>query len=102
MLTVGSRISTFTSQINSTLRPTFRRIVCVAITLAAGCSLLSLNLGTPKVESRSVVAVDAADRGKTPFNLQNARQMPVTFRGDDGATQALQSGQADPRSLATN
>jgi len=102
MLTVGSRISTFKSQVCSALyRPTFRRIVCVAIMLAAGCMLLSLNLATRKAESQSVATVDEGRRGKAPFDLQDARQMSVTFHGAAGATQSLQSGQAAPRALAS-
>ncbi len=45
--------------------------------------------------------VQAAGRGKPFLNLQDGREMSVTFRGDQAAVAALQSGAARARALAS-
>ena len=47
------------------------------------------------------VTVQAAGRGKPFLNLQDGREMSVTYRGDQAAVAALQSGAALARSLAS-
>src|ERR1051325_6212868 len=47
------------------------------------------------------VTVQAAGRGKAFFNLQDGREMSVTYRGDDAAAAALQNGLAQARALAS-
>ncbi|HEU4931628.1 MAG TPA: hypothetical protein VFT48_06080, partial [Pyrinomonadaceae bacterium] len=50
---------------------------------------------------KEAVTVQAANRGKSFLNLQDGRQMSVTFRGDQAAVAALQSGGAQARALAS-
>ncbi|HJY30558.1 MAG TPA: hypothetical protein VJ306_21170, partial [Pyrinomonadaceae bacterium] len=45
--------------------------------------------------------VHAAGRGKPFLNLQDGREMSVTYRGDDAAGAALQNGLAQARALAS-
>ena len=47
------------------------------------------------------VTVHAAGRGKPFLNLQDGRGMSVNYKGDKQAALALQSGAAQPRSLAS-
>src|SRR5215216_7835431 len=47
------------------------------------------------------VTVHAAGRGKPFLNLQDGHAMSVTYRGDQAAAAALQSGAAQARSLAS-
>jgi len=102
MQTAMSRTEKALSHIVSAFsRPSFRRATCVVVTLVSGFVLLSGNLATRRAESRSVVTVRAAGRGKPFFNFQDGRQMPVRFGGESHAARALQSGKGTPRSLAS-
>src|ERR1044071_6774493 len=47
------------------------------------------------------VTVQAAGRGKPFLNLQDGRESRVTYRGDQAAVAALQSGAAQPKALAS-
>ena len=47
------------------------------------------------------VTVQAAGRGKPFLNLQDGREMSVTYRGDQAAVAALQNGAAHARALAS-
>ncbi|HEU4506678.1 MAG TPA: hypothetical protein VFR78_00470, partial [Pyrinomonadaceae bacterium] len=51
--------------------------------------------------SKEHVTVHAAGRGKPFLNLQDGRGMSVTYKGDDAAVAALQSGAAQARALAS-
>src|ERR1041384_1966231 len=102
MQTVISRPERVKSHVFSALsRPAFRRVTCVVLTLISGFVLLSGNLVTRKAESRNVVTVRAAGRGKPFFNFQDGRQLPVNFRGESNTAKALQSGKGTPRALTS-
>ncbi|HEY6243325.1 MAG TPA: hypothetical protein VIX17_05240, partial [Pyrinomonadaceae bacterium] len=51
--------------------------------------------------AKDTVTVQAAGRGKPFLNFQNGHEMSVTYRGDQAAVAALQSGGAQPRALAS-
>ena len=51
--------------------------------------------------NQSEVTVNAAGRGKPYFNLRDGRQMQVEYRGDQALANALRSGTAQPRALAS-
>ena len=51
--------------------------------------------------AKEQVTVQAAGRGKPFLNLQDGRGMSVTYRGDQAAVAALQSGAAQSRALAS-
>ncbi len=50
---------------------------------------------------KGAVTVQAANRGKPFLNLQDGHEMSVTYRGDQAAVAALQSGGAQARALAS-
>src|SRR5215216_1882214 len=52
-------------------------------------------------QSKEQVTVQAAGRGRPFLNLQDGRGMSITYRGDDVAVAALQSGVAQARALAS-
>src|ERR1051325_9167432 len=52
-------------------------------------------------KSKGQVTVQAAGRGRPFLNLKDGRDMTVTYRGDRAAATALQTGAAQPRSLAS-
>ncbi|HEU4834977.1 MAG TPA: hypothetical protein VFS90_11200, partial [Pyrinomonadaceae bacterium] len=51
--------------------------------------------------AKDQVTVHAANRGKPFLNLQDGREMSVTYKGDQAAVAALQSGAAQARALAS-
>src|SRR6185369_14620800 len=51
--------------------------------------------------AKEQVTVHAANRGGSFFNFQDGHEMTVTYRGDQAAVAALQSGAAQARSLAS-
>ena len=51
--------------------------------------------------AKAHATVQAAGRGKPFLNLQDGRGMTVTYRGDQAAVAALQSGGAQARALAS-
>src|ERR1051325_4706917 len=51
--------------------------------------------------AKDTVTVQAAGRGKPFLNFQDGHEMSVTYRGDQAAVAALQSGGAQPRALAS-
>ena len=51
--------------------------------------------------AKEQVTVHAANRGRAFFNLQDGHDMTVTYRGDQAAVAALQSGAAQARALAS-
>ena len=59
------------------------------------------NSVTRTKRAKEHVTVQAAGRGKPFLNLQDGREMSVTYRGDDAAVAALQSGAAQARALAS-
>ncbi len=59
------------------------------------------NSVVPTRRPKEHVTVHAAGRGKPFLNLQDGREMSVTYRGDDAAVAALQSGAAQARALAS-
>src|ERR1043165_8853057 len=52
-------------------------------------------------KSKGQVTVQAAGRGRPFLNLKDGRDMTVTYRGDRAAATGLQTGAAQPRSLAS-
>jgi len=51
--------------------------------------------------SQAAVTVEAAGRGKPYFNFKDGRVIPLDYRGGQNLREALQAGQAQPRSLAS-
>ena len=51
--------------------------------------------------AKDTVTVQAAGRGKPFLNFQDGHEMSVTYRGDQAAVAALQSGGAQARALAS-
>ncbi|HKQ38789.1 MAG TPA: hypothetical protein VJ063_11980, partial [Verrucomicrobiae bacterium] len=51
--------------------------------------------------AKEQVTVQAAGRGRSFLNLQDGRGMTITYRGDQAAVAALQSGAAQARALAS-
>ena len=51
--------------------------------------------------AKEQVTVHAANRGRSFLNLQDGHEMTVTYRGDQAAVAALQSGAAQARALAS-
>ncbi|HEV8589686.1 MAG TPA: hypothetical protein VGQ72_12475 [Pyrinomonadaceae bacterium] len=102
MLRVIARTTTtrfrFTSSMNTRM---FRYATCAGVALLALVTLLALNVGTRKAESRSLVTVSAADRARPYFNFQDGRAVSVDYRGQDLAVQDLRSGEAQPRAIAS-
>src|SRR6185503_15604462 len=56
---------------------------------------------TSSKRTKDTVTVHAAGRGKPFLNLQDGRERVVTYKGDQAAVAALQSGAAQPRALAS-
>src|SRR4029450_701419 len=59
------------------------------------------NTGALTKRPKEHVTVHAAGRGKPFLNLQDGREMSVTYKGDETAVAALQSGAAQSRALAS-
>src|SRR6266571_4157876 len=51
--------------------------------------------------SKDVITIQAAGRGKPYLNFQDGRKVSVNYHGNESATQAMQTGQARARALAT-
>src|SRR6185295_9398967 len=51
--------------------------------------------------AKEQATVHAANRGRSFFNLQDGHEMTVTYRGDQAAVAALQSGAAQARAVAS-
>src|SRR5215470_15580667 len=101
MPTLAAFMYRFKSLTSRRRRNLIRRTSWLLGVALAASGLLANHLGTRRVESRSGVTINAAGRGKPLFNFRDGRQMVVSFRGQDLARQALQSGQAAPRALAS-
>src|SRR5262250_3195521 len=56
---------------------------------------------TSTKRAKDSVTVQAAGRGRAFLNFQDGHEMSVTYRGDQAAVAALQSGAAQPRALAS-
>jgi hypothetical protein len=56
---------------------------------------------TSTKRAKENVTVHAAGRGKPFLNFQDGHQVSVTYRGDQAAVAALQTGGAQPRALAS-
>jgi CSLREA domain-containing protein len=78
----------------------------VALAAVLGCVLLAIygaaNLAKSSAKSGApAVTVRAAGRGNRYLNFQDGRRSQVDYRGDETLTKALQSGEAQPRGLAS-
>jgi Domain of unknown function (DUF4214) len=76
------------------------------IKLFVGCLViaavpLGLYVRVDSKDSQAAVTVQAAGRGKQYFNFVDGRQLQVGYLGAQNLTEALQAGQAQPRSLAS-
>jgi hypothetical protein len=72
-------------------------IACMVFALVP----LALSVRVDSKDSKPMVTVQAAGRGGQYLKLQDGQSQQVTFRGDQNLTAALQTGQAQPRSLAS-
>ncbi len=57
--------------------------------------------GQESLTSNAAVTIQAAGRGKPYFNFTDGRQVRADYVGQQNVIQAIQSGQAQPRSLAS-
>ncbi len=87
-------------QISRFTRTSFRQKLLLLL-LLTGCLLVAMHGTSNSAKSKSVVTVQAAGRGGRYLNLHDGRQMEVSYRGDQNVTEALRSGQARPKSLAS-
>ena len=53
------------------------------------------------ITQKTAISVRAAGRGAPFFKLQDGREMAVEYRGDESLRKVMQSGLAQPRSLAS-
>src|SRR4051812_34625379 len=77
------------------------RIKLLMICLVSVLVPLALYVRVDSRIGKAAVTVQAAGRGKQYFNFIDGRQMRVNFRGEQYLAEALQSGQAQSRSLAS-
>src|SRR5262245_15292253 len=81
-----------------------RRVVSVSgillVGLILGSLFIAMHEATNTVKSKGIVTVQAAGRGKPFLNLQDGREMSVTYRGDEAVVVALKSGAAQALALA--
>src|SRR4051812_24739677 len=81
----------------------WRRLVTSPSFFAIGfAAVVATALAVPAgTKSSQVTTVQVSGRGKPFFNFLVGAQAPVPFRGQDSGAAALQSGQAEPRALAS-
>jgi hypothetical protein len=79
----------------------FKKSSLVVVLTVFACSIAAMYGTTVAVKSRELKVVRAEGRGKPFFNFRNGQEMSVAYRGMERGTQALQSGDARARSLAT-
>ena len=80
-------------------------LLAATVPLALYVRVKSKNYVSPKSgavkKDPNRVTVQAAGRGQHFLNLQDGREMSVTYRGDQVAVTALQNGAAQARALAS-
>src|SRR4051794_32422682 len=80
------------------LRPaTIRAFFAISSAALIGAAV-ALPAGTKSIEPSTV---QAAGRGNPFFNFRDGGQVSVAFHGENAAALALQSGQAEPRAVAS-
>ena len=72
-------------------------VVCLVIAAVP----VALYVRVDSKESKTAVTVQAAGRGNSYLNLHDGREMQVKYRGDQVSSEALQSGAARARALAS-
>ena len=77
-----------------------------SIKLLVGCLViaavpLALYVRVDSKDSKAEVAVQAAGQDATSLNQQSKHELRADYRGEQNVIQAMQSGQAKPRSLAS-
>src|SRR5882724_2469944 len=77
------------------------RIKLLILCLVIAAVPVALYVRVDSMDSRAAVTVQAAERGKSYFNFRDGQEMRVDYRGEQNLTEALQAGQAHPRSLAS-
>src|SRR5258705_11440868 len=90
-------------QTHVTLFPMTARasIKLLTVCLVIAAVPLALYVRVDSKASKTAVTVKAAGLGKPYFNFADGRQLRVDYRGEQNLTAALQSGQAQPRSLGS-
>ncbi|HEY3037530.1 MAG TPA: VCBS repeat-containing protein, partial [Pyrinomonadaceae bacterium] len=76
------------------------------IKLLVGCLVmaavpLAVYVRVDSKDSKGAVTAQAAGRSGLYLNLQSRQELRVDYRGDQNVVQAMQSGQAKPRALAS-
>jgi CSLREA domain-containing protein len=69
--------------------------------LVAASVAVALSVRVDSKDSTAAITVQAAGRGGQSLNFQDGRAMEVEYRGDQFSSQALQSGAARARALAS-
>ncbi|MGH9871612.1 MAG: DUF4214 domain-containing protein [Pyrinomonadaceae bacterium] len=86
----------------TTLSPTaWAAIKLLVVCLVTASVPLALYVRVDSKDSKSAIAVQAAGQGGPYLNLQSGRQLNADYRGDQNVIQAMQSGQAKARTLAS-
>ncbi|HEY6232461.1 MAG TPA: hypothetical protein VIW64_14460, partial [Pyrinomonadaceae bacterium] len=76
-------------------------IKLLVVCLVTASVPIALYVRVDSKAAKAVVTVQAAGRGKQFFNFKDGRQLSVDFRGQQNLTAALQSGQAQPKTLGS-
>src|SRR5258706_10142194 len=69
--------------------------------LVAASVAVALSVRVDSKDSSAAITVQAAGRGGQSLNFQDGRAMRVEYRGDQFSSEALQSGAARARALAS-
>ncbi len=79
-------------------------LICLVIAAVPLALYVRVDSKSPKtaVDSKAAVTVRASASGGTPYlKVQDGREMTVGYRGDQALSDALRSGAAEPRALAS-
>jgi hypothetical protein len=74
-------------------------MIIVVLSLVAFGSVL-LAARSSRVQSKAAITIQADGRGKPYFNFRDGQEMRVAYHGERNLIEALQAGQAQPRSMA--
>src|SRR6185312_13404757 len=95
-----TRPRTFTSAARATLKLAVLCLVTAAVPVALYVRVDSKGSKTA-INSKPAITVHATGRGESFFKVQDGSKMAVEYRGDSALVQALRSGAAQPRALAS-
>ena len=73
----------------------------LVVCLVAASVAVALSVRVDSKDSKAAITVQAAGRGGQGLNLRDGREMRVEYRGDQFSSEALQSGAARARAVAS-